>query len=280
MAAFIVALVLVIASHHKSALGYAQPTDGNHAMKLSDYANRYDKIRFERSGGVLEVTLHTRGGEALWGAGERSLHNELGHAFLDIARDLENKVMLLTGTGSTFIAAMDPQERAPESARAQMWDRIYAEGVALLEHLLAIPVPVIAAVNGPALIHAELAVLSDIVLAAEHAEFADLAHGPSGVVPGDGVQTVWPMLLGPNRGRYFLLTGQRLSAHEALSLGVVAEVLSAERLMPRAREHAQRLAELPPRMLRHTRTLLVRDLRRRLRDEIDLGLAVEALATL
>jgi len=150
----------------------------------------------------------------------------------------------------------------------------------LLENLLAIPVPIIAAVNGPALIHAELAVLSDIVLAAEHAEFADLAHGPTGVVPGDGVHIVWPMLLGPNRGRYFLLTGQRLSAEQALQLGVVSEVLPAERLMPRARELARKLAVHPARMLRHTRTLLVRDLRRRLRDEIDLGLAVEALATL
>jgi enoyl-CoA hydratase/carnithine racemase len=249
-------------------------------MELSGYADRYDKIHFTRSGGILEVTLHTRGGEALWGAGERSLHNELGRAFVDISQDTENKVVLLTGTGRTFIAAMDPEERAPEAARAEMWDRIYVEGVALLENLLAIPVPVIAAVNGPALIHAELAVLSDIVLAAEHAEFADLAHGPTGVVPGDGVQTVWPMLLGPNRGRYFLLTGQRLSAQEALRLGVVGEVLSAAELMPRARELAQRLAALPRRMLKHTRTLLVRDLRRRLRDEIDLGLAVEALATL
>ena len=249
-------------------------------MKLSDYADRYRNIRIERWDGVLEVTLHTRGGEALWGASETSLHNELGHAFLDIARDRENKVVLLTGTGSSFIAAMDPEDRAPETGLAEMWDRIYPEGVALLEHLLAIPAPVIAAVNGPALIHAELAVLSDIVLAAEHAEFADLAHGLTGVVPGDGVHTVWPMLLGPNRGRYFLLTAQRLSAQEALRLGVVGEVLPADQLMPRAREHARRLAALPHRMLRHTRTLLVRDLRRRLRDELDLGLAVEALATL
>jgi enoyl-CoA hydratase/carnithine racemase len=247
-------------------------------MNLPDYATRYDKIRFERTDGVLEITLHTRGAEALWGSSERSLHNELGRAFVDIARDAQNKVIVLTGTGASFIAAMDPQERAAESSLATMWDRIYAEGVALLENLLAIPVPVIAAVNGPALIHAELAVLSDIVLAAEHAVFADLAHGPTGVVPGDGVQTVWPMLLGPNRGRYFLLTGQRLSAQQALQLGVVGEVLPADQLMPRARELARQLAALPSRMLRHTRMLLVRDLRRRLRDEIELGLALEALA--
>ena len=247
-------------------------------MKLADYADRYDCIRFARSDGVLEVTLHTRGGEALWGVTENSLHAELGHAFVDLANDPENKVVLLTGTGSSFIAGMDREAPAPEPNLLAMWDRIYGEGVSLLENLLAIPVPVIAAVNGPALIHAELAVLSDIVLAAEHAEFADMAHGPTGVVPGDGVQTVWPMLLGPNRGRYFLLTGQRLSAQEAHRLGVVGEVLPAEALMPRARELARGLAALPARMLRHTRRVLVRDLRRRLRDELELGLAVEALS--
>ena len=97
-------------------------------------------------------------------------------------------------------------------------------------------------------------------------------------VRGDGVHTVWPMLLGPNRGRYFLLTGQRLSAQEALRLGVVAEVLPADRLMPRARELAVQLAKLPTRTLRHTRQILTRHLRSRLRDELELGLAVEALA--
>jgi enoyl-CoA hydratase/carnithine racemase len=160
-----------------------------------------------------------------------------------------------------------------------MWERVHAEGLALLEHLLAIPVPVIAAVNGPALIHAEIAVLSDIVLAAEHAEFADLAHIPAGTVPGDGVHTVWPMLLGPNRGRYFLLTGQRLSAQEALRLGVVSEVLPAEQLLSRARTLAAQLAALPTRVLRHTRTVLVHHLRRRMQEELSLGLAVEALGT-
>jgi enoyl-CoA hydratase/carnithine racemase len=249
-------------------------------MQFSDYAERYEKIRFTRDEGVLEVTLHTRGGEALWGSSPRSLHRELGEAFADIARDPDNRVMLLTGTGHAFIAGMDREEPFPEPSLSGMWDRICREGIALLENLMAIPVPIIAAVNGPALVHAELAVLSDIVLAAEHAEFADTAHGPTGVVPGDGVHTVWPMLLGPNRGRYFLLTGQRLSAAEALQLGVVSEVLPVEELLPRARYHAQRLAALPPRMVRHTRTVLTRHIRQRLHEELELGLALEALATL
>src|SRR5262249_10937170 len=154
--------------------------------------SRYHTVKLARTDdGVLELTIHTRGGEAMWGTNERSLHNELGLAFADIARDPQNKVLILTGTGRSFIASMDREERAPESSLAAMWPRVYAEGIALLENLLAVPVPVIAAVNGPALIHAEIAVLSDIVLAAEHAEFADLAHVLGGAVPGDGVQTVW-----------------------------------------------------------------------------------------
>jgi enoyl-CoA hydratase/carnithine racemase len=247
-------------------------------MRLADYATRYNTIRFERTGGVLELIMHSRGGEARWGTSPASLHAELGSAFLDIARDAENKVVILTGTGDNFIAAMDEQERAPEPGLPEMWDRIYDEGISLLENLLAIPVPVIGAVNGPAYIHAELAVLSDIVLAAEHAAFADLAHAPGHCVPGDGVHAVWPMLLGPNRGRYFLLTGQKLTAIQALELGVVSEVLPAEELMPRARALAQGLAQLPRRQLRYTRAVLVRHLRRRLREDLDFGLAVEALA--
>ncbi len=249
--------------------------------ELSDYAGKYHCINFERDDvGVLEMTIHTRGGPALWGTSLKSLHTELGHAFLDVARDSGNRLVILTGTGDSFCAAMDPQENAPEGSLSAMWPRIYDEGVALLQNLLAIPVPMIAAVNGPALIHAELAVLCDIVLAADGAEFADLAHVPGGATPGDGVHTVWPMLLGPNRGRYFLLTGERIGAEEAKRLGVVGEVMARDALMPRARELAQQLAKLPPLVLRHTRSLLVRELRRRMLDELSSGLAHEALAML
>jgi enoyl-CoA hydratase/carnithine racemase len=250
--------------------------------RLSDYADKYQGVRFSRTeAGVLEMVLHTRGGPALWGSSPESLHGELGEAFRDLAHDPENRVIVLTGTGDSFIAGFDATAGYPEASLAEMWPRIYSEGLSLLENLLAIPVPMIAAVNGPALIHAEIAVLCDIVLAAPQAEFADLAHVPGGgAVPGDGVHTVWPMLLGPNRGRYFLLTGERIGATEARAIGVVGEVLEAESLLPRAHEHAARLAALPLAMLRYTRTLLVRELRLRLAGELASGLAHEALATL
>jgi enoyl-CoA hydratase/carnithine racemase len=250
-------------------------------MQFDDYRERYQTIRFARSDdGVLTMTLHTRGGPALWGTSLTSLHCELGRACGDIARDPDNRVIVITGTGESFCAGMDPKERFPEPSLAAMWPRIYQEGIDLVENLLALPVPVIGVVNGPALIHAEIAVLSDIVLAADHAEFADLAHVPGGAVPGDGVHTVWPMLLGPNRGRYFLLTGERIGAEEAHRLGVVAEVLPATDLMPRAVELAHRLASLPLPVLRNTRAVLTRNLRRRMHDELAYGLGAEAVAML
>ncbi len=249
--------------------------------QLADYRDKYHGLRFARSDtGVLEVTMHTRGGPALWGTSLKSLHTELPNAFLDIARDTANKVVILTGTGDEFITAMDPQEMFHESSLAAMWPRIYDEGLGLLGNLLAISVPVIGAVNGPAHIHAELLVLSDIVLAAEHAEFADLAHVPGGAVPGDGVHVIWPLLLGPNRGRYFLLTGERIGAEEARRLGVVGEVLPRDELLPRARALGEQLARLPAAVLRHTRQVLVHELRRQMQNGLASGLAHEALASL
>ena len=248
-------------------------------MQFEDYRDRYQTIRLERDdAGVLEMTLHTRGGEALWGSTATSLHGELGECLADIARDPGNKVVVLTGTGSAFCSGLDEQEMPREASFVASWERLFEEGNAMLERLLDVPVPMIAAVNGPAFVHAEVPVLCDIVLAASHAEFADLAHMTNGVVPGDGVHVVWPMLLGPNRGRYFLLTGERIGADEARRLGIVGEVLADEALLPRARELAAQLARLPAKTLRYTRRLLVRELRRRMRQELGEGLALEGLA--
>lgn len=245
-----------------------------------DYFDRYHSIAFARGdAGVLEMRLHTREGPALWGTSLKSLHTELGRAFVDIARDTANRVLILTGTGDSFIAGMDRDENFHEPSLAHAWPRIYDEGIALLRNLLDLPFPVIAAVNGPALIHAELAVLSDIVLASETAIFADAAHMP-GAVPGDGVHTVWTMLLGPNRGRYFLLTNERIGAQEARALGVVGEVLPSDQLLPRAHELAAQLAQSSRETLRFSRSLLTHELRQKLNAQLGSGLAHEALAML
>lgn len=247
-------------------------------MQFADYQDRFETIRFTRNDGVLEMQMHSNGGEVRWNVGLTGHHAELGQAFAAIAQDKDNKVVILTGTGETFVAARDENEVVPETDLHDMWDRMMDESRAMLEGLLAVPVPVIAAVNGPVLIHSELPVMCDVVLAADHATFADTTHMPYGMPPGDGTQMIWPILLGPNRGRYFLLSGENLPAHEAHRLGVVGEVLPVEQLMPRAREFAARLATFPRRNLSHAKTLMIRYLRHRIRDEMELGLFAQGMA--
>ena len=243
---------------------------------FEEYADKYKTIRMERSEGILQITFHTDGGSLVWG-GDPSPHMEFGYAFADIASDPENRVIIMTGAGDDYCAQMALRggRRSP-----QTWDKTYWEGKRLLMNLLEIEVPIIAAVNGPALVHTEIPLLSDIVLAAESAEFQDAPHFPRGTVPGDGVHVVWPLLLGPNRGRYFLLTGQKLSAQEALALGVVSEVLPKDRLMERAWELAEQLSQQSTLTLRYSRVVLTLHLKRLLQDMLGYGLAVEGLAML
>ncbi len=246
---------------------------------FDEYHTLYTNIQFERRGAVLQLRLHTRGGSLKWGALDGSVHTQLGDAFRDIARDTAVRCVILTGTGSSFCAEMDPQE-LPSGPGGPDWTRLMREGRDLLTNFLDIGVPVVSAVNGPVYIHSELPVLADVVLASATAEFADLAHFAYGVVPGDGVHVVWPMLLGPNRGRYFLLTGQRIGADEARALGVVSEVLPPEGLEARSWELAAAIAGKPEAVLRGTRTVLTHGLRKRLLEELGPGLALEGLALL
>jgi len=247
--------------------------------RFDDYAGKYSHIRMERQDGVLEITLHSEGKTMAWGWGP---HGQLGEAFYDIGRDRENKIVIMTGAGDSFIQEMNTETFGAGLSSAKMtptdWDHVYSDGKRLVNNLLDIEVPIIAAVNGPVNIHAEIAVLSDIVIAAEHAAFADAPHFPNGLVPGDGVQVIWPHLLGRNRGSYFLLTGQRLSAAEALRLGVVNEVLPADKVLPRAKELAKLILEKPPLTVRYARTLLTQGIKKLMLEHLSHGLALQGLA--
>jgi enoyl-CoA hydratase/carnithine racemase len=225
-----------------------------------------------REDGIIELTLHSDGDSLIWGDGP---HSELGYAFADVGSDEQNRVVILTGTGARFIAGLDQSWVGPMTDAK--WGKIYAHGRRLLLNLLDIEVPVIGAVNGPARIHAELALLSDIVVASEGADFQDAPHFRKGTVPGDGVHLVWPALLGPNRGRYFLLTGQRLSAHEAQALGVVGEVVPADQVLSRAWELARELGRQPDVTLRYTRAAITQQLKQLLTEGLGHGLALEGL---
>jgi len=239
------------------------------------YKSRYRTVRLERQDGILELTIHKNGGTAQWGAAKGGIHEELGEAFYQVGRDPDNRVVIITGAGDSFLTEFDAE--MGEAPSAAYWDRIYKEGKDLLQNLLEIECPVIGAVNGPAFIHAEIPTMSDIVIASDRASFADKAHAPGGVVPGDGVHVWWPMLLGPNRARHFLFTGAEISAEEALRLGFVAEVVPHGQVMDRARAIARELTAKNPQMLRFSRVAMTQHIKRRMLDDLGYGLMLEGM---
>jgi enoyl-CoA hydratase/carnithine racemase len=233
--------------------------------------SRYESIRLTRSDGITEVRFHTGDGPLVWNA---VAHREAGAAFAEVAGDPDTKVVIVTGTGDAFCTEVD---RSSFAGRTR-WDPIWWEGKRLLKCLLDIDVPVLGAINGPALVHAEIPLLADVVVAADTTVLADKAHFSTGSVPGDGVHLVWPYLLGPRRAKYFLITNQELGAAEALQLGVVSEVVPAAQLMDRVWTLARDLAAKPLPFLRYTREALNIVERERLLAGLSHGLALEGVA--
>ncbi len=231
----------------------------------------YESIELKRVDGITEIRFHTNGGPLAWNP---VAHREAGDAFAEVAGDPDTRIVIVTGTGDSFCADID---RASFAGRTS-WDPIWWEGKRLLKCLLDIDVPVLGAINGPALIHAEIPLLADIVIAADTTVIADKAHFTTGSVPGDGVHLIWPYLLGSRRAKYFLMTNQELSATEALELGVVNEVVPAADLEARVWELARQFAAMPLPLLRYTREALNIVERERLLTGLSHGLALEGVA--
>jgi enoyl-CoA hydratase/carnithine racemase len=97
-------------------------------------------------------------------------------------------------------------------------------------NILDVEVPMIAAINGPCRLHPEYAMLCDIVLATPNTIFQDRPHFQLGIVPGDGVQVVWPEVISRIGGRYFLLTRQKRDASTAREWGAVNEIVEKDKL--------------------------------------------------
>ena len=223
--------------------------------------------------GVLEVRLHTGGGKLLFDGHAHSQFVELFHA---IGEDRENRVVILTGSGDAFMDEISSE--GFDFFTPQGYDRILREGRKVLMNILDIEVPMITALNGPVLLHSEYALLTDIVLATPQTVFQDKPHFDFGIVPGDGVNLLWPEVIGTIRARYFILTRQVLDAQTAEDWGVVNEIVPADRLLARAHEIADGIATLPPLTSRYTRMVLTQRLRRIVEDGASLGLALEGIS--
>lgn len=239
---------------------------------LANYRHKYQFFRLERSDeGVLTITFHKDGGPVVWGI---EVVEELGYLWGDVASDPDNKIVIVTGTGETFIGSMAV---STGTITGEVWEKIAGNVRRMYRNHLAIEVPMIAAVNGPARLHSEQALLCDIVIASNTAEFQDSPHFMSGLVPGDGVQIIYNHLLGANRARYFLYMGQTISAERAVELGLVSEVHPQDRLLARAREIAQYMLKQPPLVRRYTRQVSIEPIRRMYAEYLEHGLGLEGL---
>jgi enoyl-CoA hydratase/carnithine racemase len=240
---------------------------------FDSYSHKYPNLKMRREEGILEVTLHSNNGPLIFNG---FVHETIGNAFRDIGDDRDNHVVILTGTGDELCAQITSE--GFDSFTPSGFDKILREGTKTLENILDIQVPIIAAVNGAFTVHTEYALLCDIVLASEDAYFQHMPHPAFGITPGDGVHILWPEVIGELRGRYFLLTGEKLIATTAKEYGAVNEILRRSDLLPRAWEIARQMKKQSPLTLRYARMALSQRFRRRLQEGLSYGLVLEGMS--
>jgi enoyl-CoA hydratase len=222
--------------------------------------------------GVALVTLNRP--EAL-NAADEELHGAVAGVWADVARLPGVHAVVLTGAGTAFSAGGDLpllQRMVDDEALRK---RIMDEAAALVRALVAFPHPIVSAVNGPAVgLGCSLASFSDLVVMEEQAYFAD-PHVSLGLVAGDGGALTWPLNMGLQRVKEWLLLGGRMSAQQALEYGLANRVVPAGESVTEARALAKRLAKLPPQALRETRRVLNQPLVARVDAALDDVLAAE-----
>ena len=242
--------------------------------KFEDYRDRFpNAVLSRKENGVLTIRLHTKNDKLVF---DGHAHEQFVDLFHAVGEDRDNRVVILTGSGNAFMDAISPE--GFDFFTPQGYDKILREGRKVLSNILDIEVPMITALNGPVLLHSEYALLTDIILATPETVFQDKPHFDFGIVPGDGVNLLWPEVLGSIRGRYFILTRQVLDAATAKSWGVVNEILPSDRLLARAHEIADGIAALPPLTSRYTRIALTQRLRRIIDEGTGYGLALEGIS--
>lgn len=184
-------------------------------------------------------------------------------------------VLVMTGDGAAFSSGgnvKDMAERGGDFAGdvAEVATR-YRRGIQRIPLALQqVEVPIIAAVNGPAIgAGFDLANMADIRIASTKAKFGETFLN-LGIIPGDGGAWFMQRLIGYQRAFELTLGGRVIGAEEALALGLVLEVAPPEDLLSRARAHAERFAVQPPKALRLTKRLMKMAQRMELKDFLDL----------
>ncbi|GAC79747.1 Enoyl-CoA hydratase/carnithine racemase [Gordonia malaquae] len=240
-----------------------------------------DDLLIERDGDVVTWTLNL--------PDLRNAISDVGiiDAIVDAVTATNNdhsiRAVILTGAGSAFSAGGNVKAMAAGEGLfggAGHTQRIgYREGIQRIPRAMySLEVPVIAAVNGPAVgAGCDLAMMCDLRVASSTAFFAE-SFVKLGIIPGDGGAWFLPRIIGPARAAEMALTGDRVDAATALDWGMVSQVVDPDELLPTARALAARVAVNPPVAVRMTKKLLRESSQQTLDQLLELSAAMQGLA--
>lgn len=218
-----------------------------------------DHVLYEQDGGVVTLTLNQP--ERRNPISEAGMVDAVVAAVERLSADGSVRVAILTGAGRAFSSGGDLRAMAQEAdarARAPIGTvAYYTRGIQRITLAFArLDVPVIVAVNGPAVgAGLDLACMCDIRIAAESATFAE-SFVKVGIIPGDGGAWLLPRAVGFSKACEMTFTGDTLDAAAALACGLVSRVVPDAGLLPAARELADRIAANPAHAVRMAKRLL------------------------
>ncbi len=208
--------------------------------------------------------------------------DEFTDALARISADKSVRAVIITGAGSAFSAGGDirvMQKQAHSDVLPTTIREDYRQGIQRLPlALFNLEVPVIAAVNGPAIgAGLDLACMCDLRIASEKAKFAE-SFVKLGIIPGDGGAWLLPRVVGMARAAELAFTAEVIDAQCALAWGLVSRVVPEEQLMAEAHALAQRIVVHPPQAMRMTKRLMREALHTRLDTLLELSASYQALA--
>ena len=231
-----------------------------------------DELQVEADGPVRVIRLNRP--EQL-NATNHELHQGLAALFPQLDADTDARVAVITGNGRAFSAGGDFTYIDELATDAERRRETLVHGRQIVTGMVACRVPVVAAVNGPAVgLGCSLVALSDIVFMAESAHLAD-PHVLVGLVAADGGPVTWPLLTSLQLAKEYALTGDRIPAARAAQIGLVNHVCPDDEVVEAALACARRIAELPRRATEDTKRILNMHLERAVLATLDFALTAE-----